>query len=194
MNGFEATMEIRKREQATGLHIPIIAMTAYAMKGDRERCLAAGMDAYVSKPIRTEELMQAIESLMHTTAPVPSRENITPADKEFDRAAFIARADDDIDLARELAGIFFEDSPRNMAEIQQAIEQGDAKKLERAAHSLKGALGYFSSGRSVDAALALQRMGACGDLSSAQKALAELEESLGRLKPSLDAFIGEYVL
>ena len=194
MNGFDATTIIRQQELATGLHTPIIAMTAYAMKGDRERCLAAGMDAYVSKPIRAEELFQAIADLAPAPLPAPRTSDNTPPVSEFDLAAFIERTDNDIELARELVEIFFEDCPKTLVEIRDAIEQGDSESLERAAHSMKGVLGYFSHSRSVEAALRLQTMGLDRDLSGARTALAELETSLACLKPSLTAFIGECAL
>jgi HPt (histidine-containing phosphotransfer) domain-containing protein len=169
-------------------------MTAYAMKGDRERCLVAGMDAYISKPIRAEELLQTIKGLTQAPAPAAQTSGNTAQDSEFDLAAFIATTDNDLELARELVEIFFEDTPKTVSEIRTAIDRGDYEMLGRAAHSLKGVLGYFSHSRSVEAVLRLQTMGVNRDLSAAKEALADLEEALGRLKPSLTAFIGERAL
>jgi len=151
------------------------------------------MDAYISKPIRTEELFQNIENLTWKPAVVLSHDT-SSTEAEFDAAVYIARTDNDGELACELIEIFFEDSPKTVAEIRNAINQGGAERLERAAHSLKGALGYFSGGRSVNAALALQTMGANRDLSKAEEGLAELEQALNLLRPSLAAFVGEYAL
>src|SRR5258705_8393020 len=119
-------------------------MTAYAMKGDRERCLEAGMDAYVSKPIRTEELLQTIEDLCAGNISNPANDPQAESVDEFDVENFIVRVDNDEELARELIELFFEDSPRLVSEIRNAIESGESEKLERAAHSLKGAVAYFS--------------------------------------------------
>ena len=113
---------------------------------------------------------------------------------EFDIAAFIKLTDNDIELARELVALYFEDSPRNLRAIHEAIEKGDSESLERAAHSIKGALGYFSHSRSVAAALRLETIACNRDLSGARVALAELESSLACLEPSLTAFISEHAL
>jgi two-component system, sensor histidine kinase and response regulator len=164
-------------------------MTAYAMQGDRERCIAAGMDAYISKPINADELLRTIDGF------VP-----TPAAAEFDSAgdmvvesklnfsALIARADGNIDLARELVTIFLDEYPKHLSDIREAIERDDSIALEHAAHTAKGALSYFSSGVAVQAALRLQQMGVQGDLQGALDILADLTQSIEQFKPSLTEF------
>jgi response regulator RpfG family c-di-GMP phosphodiesterase len=193
MNGFDATAIIRHREQATGTHTPIIAMTAYAMKGDRERCLAAGMDAYVSKPLQIEELLQTIERLVSgsTTAEAAVSDDAETV-AGFDGFALIARADGDIGLAREMAELFLRDWPHLLSVIREAVNCGDSKALERAAHTLKGVVGYFSNSRAVETAQQLEAMGRSNNLSGAQDALSALEKALNQLTPALAAFELEY--
>jgi PAS domain S-box-containing protein len=189
LNGFDVTAAVRRREGAAGARTPIIAMTAYAMKGDRERCLAAGMDAYISKPINADELLQAIEDLVPAAAdPEGAVTADEPAEGEADFQTLVARAGGDVELAQELVEIFLDDCPKLLSEIREAVERGDAGGLERAAHAAKGALGYFSNGGAHAAALRLQQMGQAGDLRGAEEMLAELDESVGRLKTALAEF------
>jgi CheY-like chemotaxis protein/HPt (histidine-containing phosphotransfer) domain-containing protein len=193
MNGFDATAIIRHREQATGAHTPIIAMTAYAMKGDRERCLAAGMDAYVSKPLQIEELLQAIERLVSGSTTVEAEMSAAAATVAgFDFSAFIARADGDIELAHKLVEIFLGDCPHLLSVIREAVNCGDSKALECAAHSLKGVVGYFSNGRTAEMVLQLEAMGESNNLSGAQHALSELETAMNQLTADLAALKLEY--
>jgi signal transduction histidine kinase/FixJ family two-component response regulator/HPt (histidine-containing phosphotransfer) domain-containing protein/CHASE3 domain sensor protein len=195
MNGLEATAAIRQREQTTNTHIPIIAMTAHALKGDRERCLSAGMDAYLAKPIMIDELLSAIEGFVTTeskqdrSARADQKAGGIDADDEllsFD--SLISWADGDPALANELIEMFREDCPRFLADIREAIERGDAEALDRSAHTLKGALGYFTRGRATKAALRLQQIGVDGDLRDARKTMNELEQSVEQLLVKLEQF------
>ena len=137
MDGFEATAAIRQIEKATGKHLPIIAMTAHAMKGDRERCLAAGMDAYISKPIQFDELLEVTESFSS-----PSRDVQNAAWKP-DIA--LARVGGDDVLLADLAVIFCEQAPRLLSAVQVAVNERDLSTLKRAAHSLKSAVATFAA-------------------------------------------------
>lgn len=189
VNGFEATAAIRKHERLSGTHTPIIAMTAYAMKGDRERCLAAGMDAYISKPINIEKLTQTIKDLVEGPATEQATE-LTEEGKgsQADFDELIKLAGGDRKLAQELIEIFLEDFPKHLTDIAEAIKREDFESLERAAHSAKGALGYVSDRRAGNAVLKLQKMGQTRDLKGAVEALAELEDSISRLAPGLMSF------
>ena len=189
VNGLEATAVIRRQEGVTGQHVPIIALTAHAMKGDQERCLAAGVDAYLSKPLNAGELVNTIELLIsgQNGAATYVETGGPEMEGEVDFAALVSRTDGDVDLAHELIEIFLEDSPKLLSDVRVAVENGDAFGLDRAAHAAKGALGYFSSGPAVNAARHLQRMGAEGELSEAHKTLAELEQALEQLMPKLRA-------
>ena len=142
MGGLEATAAIREREKGTGRHIPIVAMTAHAMKGDRERCLAAGMDDYLAKPVRAEELNEAIQRVMERETELqtglqpkaaPATAGELPADEDGE-AALLERFGDRKFL-RGMIRIFQTDAAKTLARIRQAIAQQDAEGLRSAAHA-----------------------------------------------------------
>ena len=160
MDGFEATAAIRARESATGAHTPIVAMTAHALKGDRERCLEAGMDAYVSKPLRPQELFDVLARLVPAAGerrPAPAGPEPPPA--AFDMATALERVDGDLELMTELAGLFLGECPQRMEDIRRAIGERDGPGLERAAHYFKGSVGNFGARRASEAAERLERAG-----------------------------------
>jgi CheY-like chemotaxis protein len=186
MDGFEATALVRAKEKSTGRRLPIVAMTAHAMKGDRERCLGAGMDGYISKPIHAKELFETIANLVSPTTraeqPFPNPE---PEEAFFDQAAALARLNNDPDLLQELAKIFLDDAPRMLQDVCAAVAAADAPKLQRCAHCLKGAVSIFAEGDAYQAALALETLGRSANLAHAAKTLAILEQELQRLYPAL---------
>ena len=192
MSGLEATAAIREREKASSRHIPIIAMTAHAMEGDREKCLAAGMDQYVSKPIDQKRLFEVVEGFCATR---PSSESLimNQPDQElnFDPGAALKRVDGDRELLREIAGLFFEDTPRLVAEVRNAIQRGDGKALERSAHTLKGSIGNFGARTAFEAAFSLEQMGRNGDFSRASEMFTQLERQVTLLVPALEAVLNE---
>jgi len=188
MDGLEATAAIREKESATGEHIPIIAMTAHAMKGDRERCLEIGMDGYISKPVNVEKLYEIIEAL----APAHSNSGTEISDEQsmddvIDRAEVMQRVGGDTELLIELIDLFSSDCPRLMSEIHDAIEQNDKQALEHVAHTLKGSVGNFSATNAFEAAFRLEKMGREGDTTQAKEAYAMLEREIKRLEPVLAA-------
>ena len=148
MDGFEATAAIRRNEAITGTHIPIIAMTAHAMKGDRERCLGAGMDGYISKPVQAEELLK-IDGGARRSAPGPIDGLDEPAHAVMDRSLALARVDGDEALLADLAKLFCEESPKMLAAVHEAVAAKDAERLQRAAHSLKGAVATLAAQESI---------------------------------------------
>jgi CheY-like chemotaxis protein len=186
MDGFEATVLVRAKEKTTGRRLPIVAMTAHAMKGDRERCLRAGMDGYISKPIHAKELFETIANLALATAcaeqPFPDRE---PEEAFFDQATALARLNNDPDLLQELAKTFLNDAPRMLQDAYEAVAAADAPKLRRSAHCLKGAVSIFAEGDAYQAALALETLGRSANLAHAAKTLGILERELQRLYPAL---------
>jgi CheY-like chemotaxis protein len=189
MDGFEATAAIRAREQTSGRHIPILAMTAYAMKGDRERCLAAGMDGYVSKPIQPRELWHAIENLVPGNgAPTESEcaAGESSAEAILDTQEALERVGGDAELLRELADVFLDDCPRMWQNIEDALAKGDARQLARAAHTLKGSISTFGARTAREVAAQLEAQGGKGDLSSAGRTVARLNGELQRLKAALE--------
>jgi PAS domain S-box-containing protein len=185
MSGLEATRIIREKEKVTGKHLPIIAMTAYALKGDREHCLAAGMDGYISKPVKAEDLFTAIEGF-GVSAEVATAKETTKRDPNdvIDTAALIVRLDGDLKLLQELGQIFLNSLPGLLSTVQHAVQRRDAEALEFAAHALKGAVSNFGARRAFEAALRLEEMGRQGDLSEAESAFQALAEEIEGLKPA----------
>jgi CheY-like chemotaxis protein len=193
MSGLEVTAEIRRKEQGTGEHIPIIATTASAMKEDRERCLEAGMDAYLSKPIEREALFKTIDRLTgHTEAGKIGEAGSRSCDPVFDVDAVLDSLDGDSGLLREVAGIFLAQFPKHLEKIRQAVSNRDAKLLERAAHALKGAAANLLAQGVVEAASKLEEIGRAGSVAGSKEALASLEAELGKLQSALGAFEKEY--
>ncbi|HEX4145110.1 MAG TPA: response regulator [Pirellulales bacterium] len=180
MNGIETTAAIRRLEKQTGRHTSIIAMTAHALKGDRERCLAAGMDGYVSKPVSSKELLGALAALGSPP----------PADEILGMAAIFQRYDSDLGFLRELAGMMSEIAPRLVAEIRDAVEERDAAKLEHSAHRLKGSLIPFVAPAAMKAAQSLETMGHAHDLSNAAEEYRVLDDDLQRLLSALKEVAG----
>jgi CheY-like chemotaxis protein len=187
MDGFEATAEIRKREVISGTRLPIIAMTAHAMKGDRERCLSAGMDGYISKPVQAEELLKLTESFVADARPSSPIEE--PAYTVMDRSLALARVDGDETLLADLAKLFCEESPKMMGAVREAVIARDADRLQRAAHSLKGAVATLAAQKAFDAALRLERLGRASDLADVEKAYSALEAQIQSLRTVLEAMV-----
>jgi CheY-like chemotaxis protein len=191
MDGFEATAAIRARERQTGAHVPVIAMTANAMKGDREQCLEAGMDSYVSKPLRPEDLFAVLEGAVPEAEPAARNGPPDPPDPDvFDPVVALKRFGGDPELMRELAGVCVEECPKLMARIRRAVEDKDGAKLRIAAHALKGAVGTFEARTTFEAAWRLEQMGRDQTWADADAALAGLEAAVGRLVPALRSLAG----
>jgi PAS domain S-box-containing protein len=188
MGGIEATKLIRQREQNTGRHVQIIAMTAHALKGDRERCLEAGMDDYVSKPVRPEELFGALARL---DAAAATGKQGPPAAVAVNREELLARVGGDSHLMHELTQLFLDTCPGLLDELRQAIAAGNPAAVRRLAHSIKGGVGTFGAPDAHQAALRLEQLGQEGRLDQAPAALAGLEEALHRLRPALLALLAE---
>ncbi|MGC2324795.1 MAG: response regulator [Terriglobales bacterium] len=181
MDGLAATAAIRQREQVMGGHLPILAMTAHALKGDRDRCLAAGMDGYIAKPVS----IAAIRDELQKQGVQPAAPPDLPA-WDYDQAR--ARTAEDDALLREIVKIFLEETPRLLQKIEQALAQGDASGLERAAHSLKGQIRCLAASEAQDAAQQLETKARELDLHGAAAALPELNAALSRLQSQLRKF------
>jgi CheY-like chemotaxis protein len=191
MDGFEATAAIRARETSSGAHIPIVALTAHTLKGDCERCLAAGMDDYIAKPVRAQELLEKVGrwSRAAEVDPVLTQQQVSAA--VFDRAQAMRRVDGDIDLLREIAEISLEDVPRLVAEMHQAISQEDGEALERFAHTLKGSVRNFGAETVADVAAQLEILARRGDFVGAAVFLEDLRGELRHLEHALYDFLEE---
>jgi CheY-like chemotaxis protein len=186
MDGFEATRRIRQGEQEAGRRTPIIALTAHAMKGDREACLAAGMDGYLAKPIRTAELLGLL--VQFAGIGLPSASDAAPAEPAFDQSELLARVEGDRDLLAELVEIFLTEGPQRLAEIRRCLNAGDAGGLERAAHTLRGSVLSFGGQMAARAAHALEIRGREGALRGAEGCIDDLARELDRLQRALACF------
>ena len=184
MDGFETTRAIREKEVTTGKHIPIIAMTAHAMKGDRERCLTAGMDQYVAKPIRPAELIEAIQQLAGGRGPETAQP--VPHDDCIDWPAAWANLEGDHQLLGELARLFLEDLPRQMKAIHLAAENAEQHDLEQAAHRLKSSVGNFAARSAFEAAFHLETVARQGEVAQFPEAVGALESEIHRLQLALE--------
>jgi CheY-like chemotaxis protein len=195
MDGLTVTRKIRESERETEHHVPIIAMTAHAMKGDRERCIEAGMDGYVSKPISSKEVAEAIAAipqLQGEGTPVISLE-VREADATLPSAPRIAwnmgetleRLGGDETLFHEVIEIFLDDVPKHMASLGRAIAAGDAEAVEGAAHTLKGELGYLGISAVSQKARDLEELGRSSDLRFAASLYAAFASELSELLTSM---------
>ena len=186
LNGFEATAKIRAHEETTGTHIPILAMTAHAMVGDRARCLDAGMDGYVTKPLDPEELFALLETIAARLAPL----EVAPLEETLDRTELLTLLDGDLALLTELTDIFWENSPDLIAQMRTSLENRDPHTLTYAAHTLKGAVGNFAAKRSLSLIAELETIGDTPDFAQVARTLDALEAELACLRTALSS-LGE---
>ncbi len=185
MDGFAATQAIRKKEAETGTHIPIIAMTAHAMKGDRERCLEAGMDEYVAKPIRVSMLKEKLGAVLNP----PATKLTTADDNEPPTEAFPALVALDWDGARataagneglltELLALYLGECESLMETLRTAVENQDAAQIRRSSHTLSGASRAVCAERTAEIARRLERIGQTGAFDEAPCWLEQLQNAV----------------
>ncbi len=209
MDGLEATAAIRDLENQSGRHIPIIAMTAHAMKGDRERCLDAGMDDYLAKPVDSKALMDVLqrwspvasherserwrqsdntgfqETMAKPAATGESMKPLPPATDIFDMEGLRARVEGDLELFDEMIELYLSSSPLLLTEIESAVASRDRDKINRAAHTLKGVLKNMCAATCAEAALELETIGKSGDLQQAPQSFNTLKNEYQRLQTVL---------
>ena len=191
MDGLEATAAIREMEKETGTHIPIVAMTAHAMKGDQERFLQAGMDAYIPKPVQAQRLFDVIDDVVSPNREEEKGMTDEPSSRPgFDMDTALAHLGGDAELLREVAELFCEDAPLLLQEIRNSIASSDTGSLERSAHALKGAVGNFGVGRAWECALKLEVMGRDGEVSHANSAFEQLSTEINEVTEALAAAHG----
>jgi len=195
MDGFEATRIIRDPDSAVRKHdIPVIAMTAHAMKGDRERCLEAGMDDYLAKPVSLKALLQLMEKW---TLAIQQRKTVPSSVQEksdemsgfrvFDREALIERVMGEEELARKLIGIFLADIPKQVRSLRERIENSDAEKISWYSHKVKGSSANIG-------AMALSNIAAKMDEASKDGRLDEVTTLLPELEKQYDLLVKELKL
>lgn len=201
MDGFEATRRIREAETSNN-RVPIIAMTAHAMKGDRQRCILAGMDDYIAKPVKAAVLERVLHDFTSPGGHISAPENSNPEDKKMknldqnnppknqprpamDWQKALARVGHDEEILLELVDIFLEQWPLIMDEIEQSVARQNPTNLRRAAHTLKGSASVFSARPVVDLAERLSQMGKLANFDHAQRTLRELQDEMERLLPTL---------
>lgn len=191
MGGFEATAKIREIEKSKNGHIPIIAMTAHALKGDKERCIAAGMDDYISKPVDSDALFAAIYELVPETAAPPVPVAASETEETVDLSNLMNLVGGDAGCLREVVGMFLAEYPAQLDEIGSALDRGDAEASMRAAHSLKGAVSNFTAGAAFTTAKEIESLSRSGDLRAAAEVWPLLKEAMKRLNASLQKTLSE---
>ena len=201
MSGLEATATIRAGELQTGQHIPIVAMTAHAMKGDRERCLAAGMDDYIAKPIQAQQLYEMVSRLTvpdNKTDPRASfRLRISSVQQSrtkllVDLEATLERLGGDQELLESVVQMFLEECPSLIANLRTAVLQRDAKSLELAGHTLRGLVANFGAASVCELAFKLELMGKEGNLAESEAVTTALEAELQRVIAAVTTLLGEH--
>ena len=193
MDGLEAVREIRRREKAQGdgsgprRRLRIIALTAHALKGDREACLAAGMDDYVAKPIRRAELVAALERFFTADGARP-HETDGAKGAPFDRTRLLAGLNGNVSLLLRLSAVYFEHTPQLLQEISSAISSGRFEEVARPAHTLKGSLSQFSAEPAARCAAELETAARAG-----KGEFRDLEVKLSRQLEFFDAALRDFV-
>ncbi len=186
IGGLQATAIIREREKGTAEHLPIVAFTAHATKEDRDRCLAAGMDAYISKPISANDLFHTVESVVsHTQVKESGDINKAPQNLVIDEKALWSRVDDDTKLFDTMAKLFLKDSPKMMEKMKLSLRDGDIEGLAAAAHNLAGSVGNFAAPAAVTAARHLESAARAKDLPTTKEAYNELSRQMRALEKAL---------
>lgn len=187
MDGLEATAILRKQEKGTGRHQPVVAMTALAMNGDKERCIAAGMDGYLSKPIRPQELDEVLDSYVSLCeAPAVAAKDVSAFGNSIQVEQLLDRLDDDRMLLAELVDVFRAEYPGNLRAAQEAIDTQNAHGLRSTGHTLKGALANLSAMDASALAAELEAIGKSANFALAQATLDQLTDDLGDVLRALD--------
>ncbi|MBT8247198.1 MAG: response regulator, partial [Acidimicrobiia bacterium] len=192
-DGLEATGVIRRQEALSGTHVPIIALTAHAMDGDRERCLQAGMDAYVSKPFNADELFATMAHLARSpladdgAAPEPALEPVEESPTALDRREALQRVEGNLELLAEMVGLFVDEYPSVTGAIEDGLAEGDLEMVASAAHQLKGNLATFAARDGAAAAANLEATARSGDAAGSAVAWEQFLDVFSRLEPELTA-------
>ncbi len=204
MDGFEATREFRIKDTA-GKKTPIIAMTAHAMKGDRERCLASGMDDYLSKPLEPKEFFQTINKWISIRLPKTGtldldsisqpgtvlNETIQEVNDPINMVEALPRFGDDLDFFKTMLGEFIKNLPERILKLEEAIGQDDIKSVTRLAHNLKGASANFSAEALRAAAAEIEINGYSGVMSNVSSLIKKIKEEVPKVERYYEALINK---
>jgi protein-histidine pros-kinase len=190
MDGLEATRRIRAHEEGSGNHIPIIGLTAHAMRSDEEQCLQAGMDFYLSKPYKAEDLDKIIKQIageIDLSQRTESTEQpLQPEGLTLNRQGILEAFEHDNELIQSLVELFFKEYPLQLNAIRSAIDARDGDGLARASHALKGMVSTWQHDDSTAVVHRLQQMGSENDFSEAESVYAKLVDQLTALRPPLE--------
>ncbi len=196
IDGLQATRVIRDHEKKSGIHTPIIAMTAEAMKGDAETCFEAGMDAYLAKPIRANQLFDLIDKqfavMSHSHASstkLSTGEKTKPTETTFDWTFAMKAVGDSRELLVRIIAAFLDEYPQMSENLLRAHDEGDAQSLRLHAHSIKGAMRTFGAAAAQSYAEQLEAMARNGDVSESSTAIQMLNAEIGRLLPEFSLFV-----
>jgi two-component system sensor histidine kinase/response regulator len=204
MDGMTAVARIREKEQTTNAHLPIVAMTAHAMKGDRENCIAGGMDEYVSKPIRRKELsrvigrvaerfLQPLSSEATETIPAALPEKSKEQAMPFDRDSLLEECDGDIEMLTTMLEIYDRDCVGRQRKLRVAVQSGDSEVIAAEAHAIKGGMGNFFAKAAYETGQKLETMGRSKELSGAAETLQQLEAEMQMLRLALQELVDSEV-
>jgi HPt (histidine-containing phosphotransfer) domain-containing protein len=186
LDGFQVVAAQRRREQGTGQHLPVIALTACSADGERECCLRSGMDDYLAKPVRASDLFAALDRVVPGEgAPRPVESDTCIPSGLLDRTALLAACDGDAELLRKMCRHFQTFVPDRLAEVSEALRDRNAPRLREAAHKLGGMVSSFCV-TAAEAAALLGRLGSEGKLEEAIQTHSRLTEIVGRLLAVLD--------
>jgi CheY-like chemotaxis protein len=199
MDGYQATQEIRKME-GDKKHTTIVAMTAHAMAGDREKCIKAGMDDYLSKPINPQEMFKTItkwvrpqlEEEFSDDKPLPEEARTEQAIKSqqdnplIDMEAAMARFGNDEEFFREMAEEFLKYAPEQITALEKAAQKGDADSVQKTAHSIKGAAGNLSAQNIFSLALTIENKGRSKDIKGVSLLIEDLKTEVSELRKFIE--------
>jgi CheY-like chemotaxis protein len=198
MDGFEATKAIRAREHVDGGHVPIIAMTANAMEGDRERCLNAGMDDYISKPIKPEDLIAISKKWLNKDMAPPDEaepdldlSTPAPASGLIDLRELLEVTDGDSAFLKDLLRQFLAEVPNRLTTLKTALEQSDAPTARREAHTIKSNAAAFGAGALREIAFRIERLATENNLAAAKELLSDLHQEWIRVEEAARKALAE---
>jgi CheY-like chemotaxis protein len=196
MGGYDATRMIRAHETALGeAQVPIIALTANAISGDAEKCLAVGMDFYLSKPVDSKRLFEVVEKFASAQAPVGEEAPAQPdgiGAGSVDMAGLMTQTEGDVELAADLAQMFLAEFEGRLAAVFTAAAAKDGTTLEEVAHALKGMIGVFSKSQAFEAARDINAAAKIGDLSRIEPLCQQLQAGAVVLQRELESRVQQW--